>query len=278
MSRKRPFIRLCDSYIEHPKFLALTEGAFCLWHEGMAFARKHQTDGVITFTALKVFRFFTKSREKQLTTPWTEGANPLWVLIPKTGYRVHDYLEWNPSKDEETERRLESKERMRHLRERRQQPGTPDSPALLQRNNVRNEQQTAQGVTNDEVLDRIRIGEGLGNSGKGSGGNPTASKRPIYQSDRFVVFEWQLDELSRTLGPHVDDFDLHGFFDDLTRQSRSQGLVIPSDRDARWTWLQGQVEGEARRRGLPFASSETAPLGRQSSRLLEAVQRLPDTR
>lgn len=81
----------------------------------------------------------------------------------------------------------------------------------------------------------------------------SGSKRPVYQSDRFVVFEWQLDELSRTLGPHVFDFDLHAFFDDLSQQSRANGLVIPSDREARWKWLQAQVEAEARRRGLPMA-------------------------
>lgn len=83
----------------------------------------------------------------------------------------------------------------------------------------------------------------------------SASKRPIYQSDRFVVFDWQLLELERTLGPHTEAFDLHAFFDDLTQRSRQQGLVIPSDRDERWRWLQAQVEAEAKRRGLPMAGA-----------------------
>jgi uncharacterized protein YdaU (DUF1376 family) len=95
------------------------------------------------------------------------------------------------------------------------------------------------------------------------------SRRPVYQSDRFVVFEWQLDELGRTLGPHLDGFDLHGFFDDLSQRSRSHGLVIPSDRDARWKWLQGQVEAEARRRGLPMASLPA--VGKSTTRLATAL-------
>lgn len=98
------------------------------------------------------------------------------------------------------------------------------------------------------------------------------SKRPIYQSDRFVVFEWQLDELARTLGPHLDAFDLHGFFDDLSRQSREDGLVIPSDREARWKWLQAQVEGEVRRRGLPMADVATVPTNKRVTGLMTGGQ------
>ena len=80
------------------------------------------------------------------------------------------------------------------------------------------------------------------------------SKRPIYTSDLLAVFEWQLDDLSKTLGRHFEDFDIHGFFDQLTQQSRADGLVLP--RDAAWEWLQAQVLAEAKRRGLPIASAE----------------------
>jgi hypothetical protein len=81
------------------------------------------------------------------------------------------------------------------------------------------------------------------------------NKRPSYQSDRFVVFEWQIEELGRMLGKHLYDFDLHAFFDSLSRQSREAGLVIPSDREKRWKWLQSQVEAEAQRRGFPMADA-----------------------
>ena len=81
------------------------------------------------------------------------------------------------------------------------------------------------------------------------------SKRPIYQSDRFVVFEWQLWELERMLGPHVEAFDLHAFFDALTQDSRSKALVISGNRRNSdfWPWLQQQVLEEAKRRKLPVA-------------------------
>lgn len=101
------------------------------------------------------------------------------------------------------------------------------------------------------------------------------SKRPVYTSDRFAVFEWQLDELSKTLGPHFEAFDVHAFFDRLSQQSRADGLVIPKA-DV-WEWLQAQVLAEAKRRGLPIAG--TAPVRdraaeerAQDERILASIQ------
>lgn len=83
------------------------------------------------------------------------------------------------------------------------------------------------------------------------------SKRPMYKSDRFVVFEWMFEDLGRMLGAHLDAFDLHQFFDSLSKQSRDQGLVIPKQQV--WPWLQAQVLGEAKRRGLPIINGVTVP-------------------
>jgi hypothetical protein len=83
------------------------------------------------------------------------------------------------------------------------------------------------------------------------------SKHPVYRSDRFVVFEWQFDELSKMLGPHFEGFGMDEFFDALTQQSRADGLVIP--RADVWDWLQARVLAEAKRRNLPIASASTAP-------------------
>lgn len=112
------WIRLSDNYIDNPKFLALSAAAFRLWHEGMAFCRKHQTDGAIPTSALCGFRYYKPSWATELSLPYQAGANPLWTPTT-TGYEVHDYLAWNPSKAEENERRADTKERMRISRERR---------------------------------------------------------------------------------------------------------------------------------------------------------------
>lgn len=113
------WIRLSDDYNDHPKFDRLSDGAFRLWHQGMGFCRKYKTDGLIPMTSVRGFKAFSPSRMRALYTPWAEGEKPLWHVVEGFGVKVHDYLQWNPSKDEENERRGDSKERMRVLRETR---------------------------------------------------------------------------------------------------------------------------------------------------------------
>lgn len=141
------WIRLSDDYINDEKIDALSDGAFRLWHEAMAYCRRHQTDGSIPFTILRRFRSFTKRREKQLATPVREGLAPLWELVPAMGYRVHNYLNWNLSKEEETNERAGAAARMRKFRGRKEPPDQPAGYAVT--NGVTN------GATNGEVPDRI---------------------------------------------------------------------------------------------------------------------------
>ena len=116
--------------------------------------------------------------------------------------------------------------------------------------------------------------EGKGTEGKinGSSGNghkpSTRSKRPIFECERFVVFDWQLDDLSRVLGPtNLENFNIHEFLFDLSARVRNSPEIIPARDGGRW--LQEQVIAEARQRGLTLA---TVPrLSKRTSRLLNAV-------
>ena len=101
------------------------------------------------------------------------------------------------------------------------------------------------------------------------------SNRPIYVSERFTVFEWQFDELSKMLGPHFEAFGLDEFFDALGRQATADGLVLL--KADRWDWLQSQVLAEVKRRGLPMASAvpvrdKAAENRAQDERILAEIQ------
>lgn len=123
-----PFIRLSDDYIDNPKFMALSASAFRLWHEGLAYCRRHQTDGFLAKKVVEGFRYFKGPRVSELTTAHQDGANPLWH-IENGGYRVHDYLAWNPSKAEEDAEREGAKKRMRRWRDRSNVVGSPSVTA-----------------------------------------------------------------------------------------------------------------------------------------------------
>ncbi len=112
------WIRLSDDYNDHPKFTCLSHGAFRLWHQGMGFCRKFKTDGDIPTATVRGFKAFTSGRMKELLTPWKAGHSPLWHATDD-GVRVHDYLDWNPSRDDEQQRQTESKERIKDWRARK---------------------------------------------------------------------------------------------------------------------------------------------------------------
>lgn len=109
------WIRLSDDYIYHPKFTRLSHLAFRLWHEGMAYCRKLLTDGAIPRRALKDFKYATRAAVDELSTPASLGIAPLW-LPTDDGFRVHDYLDWNPSREDDQRDREGAKKRMRRYR------------------------------------------------------------------------------------------------------------------------------------------------------------------
>lgn len=122
------------------------------------------------------------------------------------------------------------------------------------------------------ISDLQPAGRANGNGGSVNG----RSKRPIFQGQRYVVFDWQLEDLSRLLGAKTEAFDLHSWFFDLDARAVKSGEVVPQ-RDG-GAWLQAQTLAEARRRGLVVSQADPGPqLGKQSTRLLNAVKRMKDT-
>lgn len=85
------------------------------------------------------------------------------------------------------------------------------------------------------------------------GGTDARSKRPIFKGQRLTVFEWMLDDLSRLLGRHTQDFDLHGWFYTLDQQMVDSDTLIPQRDGGRW--LHDRTMEEAARRGLPVTAA-----------------------
>ncbi len=118
------FLHLADNYNDHPKFRALSDGAFRLWHQGMGFCRMYQTDGLIPAQTVREFRAYTRGRLAELTRPCLTGATPLWEKSEMGDITVHDYLHWNDSKAEQAADREAARARMRTLREARVRPNS----------------------------------------------------------------------------------------------------------------------------------------------------------
>lgn len=91
------------------------------------------------------------------------------------------------------------------------------------------------------------------NTTAGKNGGPN---KIHFKGQRFVVLEWMLEGLMRTLGAHVEKFDLHDWFFELDARATKFGQVIP--RDTSFQWLEAQTVAEAKRRGLPIATVPAA--------------------
>lgn len=98
------------------------------------------------------------------------------------------------------------------------------------------------------------------------------SKRPIFSGQRFTVFEWQLEGLSKLLGSYFESFDVHSWFFDLDAQARRVEMVIPQRDNG--AWLLAQTQLEAGRRGLPIAVSGVSTAGKLTTRLAAAMENI----
>ncbi len=252
------WIKLDDQIAHHPKFTRISPAACWLYVCGIGFCQKFLTDGHIPFDSvskLSHVRFPLKSAMELV-------QSQLWVR-GESGYTVHDYLKFNDTAESVKIRR--ENDRIRKLSAR-----NPSGQHVMSGRNP-SEASRARASHPIPSIEDPKKNKLVSNScdppknGNGNGGG--ASKRPIYQSDRFVVFEWQLDSLSRMLGDHADGFDLHAWFDTLTQRSRQTGLVIPKRCDE---WLQAQTLAEAQRRGFQIATGVPV-LGKQSTRIMNML-------
>ena len=97
------------------------------------------------------------------------------------------------------------------------------------------------------------ISEGSGRENVPPARASARSKHPTFSGQRFVVFEWMLDDLHKLLGTqNFEAFDLHEWFAALDARAEQSGIVIPQ-RDG-GKWLQEQTLAEASRRGLLIAA------------------------
>lgn len=135
-----PWVRIDENALNHAKLLALSAYSFRLWVEGLAYCQRHLTDGVITHTALRTFRYAQGKHVAELATS-IDGMAPLWQPT-ENGYAVHDYLQWNESREHVMAARAKARERIRKLRGK---SGNGSSNAVTPREQSENEQSSFSG-------------------------------------------------------------------------------------------------------------------------------------
>jgi hypothetical protein len=104
------WVRIHDGAMGNLKVMRLSASAFRLWVRGLCYCQQHLTDGLIPREALK-FLDAKRADVDMLCEPTVEGKSALWEKIEGFGFKVHDYLDWNDSREVIEEKRDRARSR-----------------------------------------------------------------------------------------------------------------------------------------------------------------------
>jgi hypothetical protein len=106
------FAQFDDNFADHPKVAGLTDPAFRLHVAGILYCGRHLTDGLIA--ADEVPRLVRNYRRPALAELVDRA---LWITVLDGAYSIHDYLDWNESREKVLKRREAEAARKRKWRE-----------------------------------------------------------------------------------------------------------------------------------------------------------------
>lgn len=104
------WVRIHDGAMGDLKIMRLSDSAFRLWVRGLTYCQTHLTDGLLPREALRDMAAKRKDVE-QLGSVLVAGKSPLWEAVEGFGFKVHDYLMWNDSREKVVERQDAAKQR-----------------------------------------------------------------------------------------------------------------------------------------------------------------------
>jgi hypothetical protein len=110
--------RLDDKAHSHPKFLGLDPGAIALWTLGLSYAASIEADGFIPRKQVPILAATFRARKRAFTLAALLVARRLWDDKGPDGYAVHDYLDYNKSKEQLRRERAANATRQGRARER----------------------------------------------------------------------------------------------------------------------------------------------------------------
>jgi len=116
-----PWGRLDDQGNGNAKLLALSDAAWRMWGCGLIYCQANLTDGFIPEHAIHAFGVRAKNKQlvvDELCSVLVPGKAMLWERTAG-GYRIHDYFDWNDSREDIRAGRERSKQRFERWRERR---------------------------------------------------------------------------------------------------------------------------------------------------------------
>ena len=107
--------RFDDGCIGHRKLLPLTDAAFRLWFSAVCYCNQQSNDGQLDRAALKLLFGYLEDPGKG-SAALAELVRAGLLDATENGYELHDYLEYQRSREEVAESNRAAAERMRNIR------------------------------------------------------------------------------------------------------------------------------------------------------------------
>lgn len=99
-----------------PKHAMLSDAAFRLWTHALCWSKEHLTDGFLPSKMLPTFHPKAAKHAPELLREVLPGTGPLWHAV-EGGYAIHDYAQWQETKDRVQERRQSWRDRQSKKRD-----------------------------------------------------------------------------------------------------------------------------------------------------------------
>lgn len=108
-----PWLRIDDGFDENEKIVGLSDGAFRMYVELLCYAARNLTDGHISDASFRR-RFGARTSTKRARELGSAGL----LNRTETGWLVHDFLDYNPSREQVLARREADAKRQASRRDR----------------------------------------------------------------------------------------------------------------------------------------------------------------
>lgn len=245
------WVRIHDGAMDNPKIMALTDSAFRLWVRALSYCQTQLTDGLIPREALR--KMGAKRRDVELlTTPVDESYAPLWETIPDFGFKVHDYLFWNDSREKVRDKQKKAKARLDAWKAKRDGGNAvgnavPNAVPNAVLNGVENASLTKPNQTKPKKEQK--------DNNNDAAGHRRHAYCPPPGSEGFCVPEFLHGEFVAQLGHHADSFDLLRWYVDTDQVRRDQGIAVDSPLD----WWRSELRRALRERGLTKPPARAIP-------------------
>jgi hypothetical protein len=109
------WVRIHEGAMQDLKISSLPDSAFRLWVRGLCYCQTALTDGLIPHSALRDMGAKRKDVDT-LAAVRVEGRGPLWDRVDLFGFKVHDYLDWNESREVVLAKRQSGRDRAKQWR------------------------------------------------------------------------------------------------------------------------------------------------------------------